>query len=132
VQALWRLGATSFPIAGRIARVESTIDPASGGVQVYAEVTGNPEDAPLRPGAFVAVLLPDRLHREVVELPASALFHGDTVYAIEAGRLRPRPVEVVADLGPRILVRGELAAGDPIVTSRLAEIGPGLKVEAAE
>jgi len=132
VQALWRLGATSFPITGRVARVESTIDPTSGGVEVFAEVTGNPEGAPLRPGAFVAVLLPDRLHREVVELPASALFHGDTVYAIEGGRLQPRPVEVVADLGARILVRGELAAGDPIVTSRLAEIGPGLKVEAAE
>ena len=132
VQALWRLGATGFPVKGRIARVESTIDPASGGVEIYAEVTGNPEGAPLRPGAFVTVLLADRLHREVAELPASALFHGDTVYAIEDGRLQPRPVEVVADLGARILVRGELAAGDPIVTSRLAEIAPGLKVEAAE
>ena len=132
VQALWRLGTTGFPIEGQVARVESTIDPASGGVEIYAEVTGNPEGAPLRPGAFVTVLLADRLHREVAELPASALFHGDTVYAIEDGRLQPRPVEVVADLGARILVRGELAAGDPIVTSRLAEIAPGLKVEAAE
>jgi multidrug efflux system membrane fusion protein len=132
LEARWRLGDTSFPIEGRIARVEPTIDPASGGVEVYAEVTGNPENAPLRPGAFVTVLLPDRLHREVVELPASALFGGHTVYAIENGRLQPRPVELVADLGARILVRGELAAGEPIVTSRLAEIGPGLKVEAAE
>jgi multidrug efflux system membrane fusion protein len=132
LEARWRLGDASFPIEGRIARVESTIDPASGGIEVYAEVTGNPENAPLRPGAFVTVLLPDRLHREVVELPASALFHGHTVYAIENGRLQPRPVELVADLGARILVRGDLAAGEPIVTSRLAEIGPGLKVEAVE
>lgn len=132
LQARWRLGEARFPIEGRIARVESTIDPASGGVEVYAEITANPEAAPLRPGAFVTVLLPDRLHREVVELPASALFHGDTVYAIEDGRLRPRSVALVADLGARILLRGDLAAGDPVVTSRLAEIGPGLKVEVAE
>jgi RND family efflux transporter MFP subunit len=132
LQARWRLGDAGFALEGRIARVEPTIDPAAGGVEVYAEITGNPEGAPLRPGAFVAVLLPDRLHRQVVELPAGALFHGDTVYAIEDGRLRPRPVELVADLGARILVRGELAGGDPIVTSRLAEIGPGLKVEVAE
>jgi membrane fusion protein, multidrug efflux system len=132
LQARWRLGDADFALEGHIVRVEPTIDPAAGGVEVYAEITANPEDAPLRPGAFVTVLLPDRLHRQVVELPASALFHGDTLYAIEDGRLQPRSVELVADLGARILVRGELAAGDPIVISRLAEIAPGLKVEAIE
>jgi RND family efflux transporter MFP subunit len=130
--ARWRLGATAFPLEGRVARVEATIDPSSGGVEVYAAITANPDGAPLRPGAFVEVLLPDRLHEQVVELPASALFQGDTVYAIADGRLQPRPVELVADLGGRILVRGPLDAGEPIVTSRLAEIGPGLKVEVSE
>ena len=132
LEARWRLGSTTFPIAGRVARVESTIDPSSGGVDVFAEITANPDAAPLRPGAFVEIALPDRLHQQVVELPASALFHGDTVYAIANGRLLPRAVELVADLGTRILVRGQLAAGEPVVTSRLAEIGPGLKVEVSE
>jgi RND family efflux transporter MFP subunit len=129
--ARWRLGSTSFPLEGRIVRVESTIDPASGGVEVYAEITADPEAAPLRPGAFVEVALPDRVYQQVVELPASALFGGN-VYAIEDGRLVPRAVELVADRGPRILVRGELEPGERVVTSRLAEIGPGIKVEVRE
>jgi RND family efflux transporter MFP subunit len=132
LEARWRLGTTTFPLAGRIARMQTTIDPSSGGVELYAEITANPDGAPLRPGAFVEVLLPDRLHEQVVELPASALFHGDTVYAIANGRLQPRAVELIADLGARILVRGALDVGQPIVTSRLAEIGPGLKVEVSE
>jgi RND family efflux transporter MFP subunit len=132
LEARWRLGTTTFPLEGRVARIESTIDPSSGGVEVYAEITANPDGAPLRPGAFVEVLLPDRLHQQVVELPASALYRGDTVYAIADGRLQPRAVELVADLGGRILVRGGLEPGEPIVTSRLAEIGPGLKVEVSE
>jgi RND family efflux transporter MFP subunit len=132
LEARWRLGTTAFPLAGRVVRMESTIDPSSGGVEVYAEITANPDGGPLRPGAFVEVLLPDRLHEQVVELPASALFHGDTVYAVADGRLLPRPVELVADLGGRILVRGALDAEEPIVTSRLAEIGPGLRVEVSE
>ena len=132
LEAHWRLGSTTFPIEGRVARIQSTIDPSSGGVEVYAEITANRNDAPLRPGAFVEVVLPDRLHEQVVDLPASALFHGDTVYAIADGRLLPRSVDLVADLGTRILVRGQLDAGEPIVTSRLAEIGPGLRVEVSE
>jgi RND family efflux transporter MFP subunit len=133
LEARWRLGSTVFPIEGRVARVESTIDPSSGGVEVYAEISANPDGAPLRPGAFVEVLVPDRLHQRVVELPASALFHGDTVYAVADGRLQPRAVELVADLGRRILVRGDgVDPGEPIVTSRLAEIGPGLRVEVSE
>jgi hypothetical protein len=54
------------------------------------------------------------------------------VYTIAEGRLQPRAVELVADLGGRVLVRGGLEAEEPIVTSRLAEIGPGLKVEVSE
>jgi hypothetical protein len=77
------------------------------------------------------VLLPDRVYQEVALLPASALFHGDTVYAVEDGRLAARAVELVADRGLQILVQGELAAGEPVLTSRLAEVAPGLKVQIA-
>ena len=131
LQASWRLGGTTFPLQGQVSRVEATIDPASGGVEVFAAITANPEDAPLRPGAFVEVLLPDQVYQQVALLPASALFHGDTVYAVEDGRLAARAVELVADRGLQILVQGELAAGEPVLTSRLAEVAPGLKVQIA-
>jgi len=131
LQANWRLGGTTFPLVGEVTRVESTIDPASGGVQVFAAITGNPEAAPLRPGAFVEIMLPDQVYQQVALLPASALFHGDTVYAVEDGRLEARTVELVADRGLQILVQGELATGEPVLTSRLAEVAPGLKVQIA-
>ena len=131
LQASWRLGRTSFPLEGEVTRIESTVDPASGGVEVFAAITGNLEAAPLRPGAFVEVLLPDQVYQQVALLPASALFHGDTVYAVEDGRLAARAVELVADRGLQILVQGELSAGEPVLTSRLAEVAPGLKVQIA-
>lgn len=131
LEASWRLGGTTFPLQGEVTRVESTIDPASGGVEIFAAITGNPEAAPLRPGAFVEVMLPDQVYRQVALLPASALFHGDTVYAVEDGRLEARTVELVADRGLQILVQGELATGEPVLTSRLAEVAPGLKVQIA-
>lgn len=128
LEAHWHLGGATFAVQGRVARVDATIDPASGGIEVFAEITANPDRAPLRPGAFVEVLLPDRAYPKAVELPLSALYDGHLVYAVTGERLQARPVDVVAQRGERIFVRGELEAGEPVVTSRLAEIGPGLKV----
>lgn len=130
LEAKWRLGSSVFSVEAEVARVQATIDPASGGVDVYARITSNPDAAPLRPGAFVEVLLPDRAYDRVVELPLSALYGGDRVYAIDGdGRLAERQVTVLARRSETMLVQGALVAGEPIVTSRMAEIAPGLKVE---
>lgn len=128
----WRLGKTTFDIEAKISRVVPTIDASSGGVTVYAGITENVENIPLRPGAFIEVEMPDRLYQNVVELPASALFDGNTVYVVEDERLRPETVELVAAYGQQILIQADLENGQPVVTSRLAEIAPGLKVKVVE
>ncbi len=130
--ARWRLGKTVFEIKAAVARVVPTIDAASGGVTVYAGITDNIDGIPLRPGAFIEIEMPDRLYQDVVELPASALFSGDTVYVVEDERLRPETVDLVAAYGQRILIQADLEDGLPVVTSRLAEIAPGLKVKVVE
>ncbi len=128
----WRLGQTTFEIAARIARVVPTIDAASGGVTVYAKIIDDLEGMPLRPGAFIEIEMPDRLYKNVIELPASALFDGDTVYLVEDERLRPASVKLVAAYGQQVLIQADLEEGRPVVTSRLAEIAPGIKVKVAE
>lgn len=128
----WRLGNTTFEIMGKVARVVPTIDSASGGVTIYAEVIDNPVDVPLRPGAFIEVEMQDKLYQDVVLLPASALFSGDIVYVVEGDRLRPETVELVATRGNDVLVQADLAKGVPVVTSRLTGIAPGLKVKVVE
>jgi len=132
LQASWRLGATAFPLEAEVARIESRIDASQAAVQVYARITGNPENAPLRPGAFLHIRLPDRLQEDVAALPATALFAESTIYAIDAGRLVPHRVEVVDRGNGLVLVRGTLDEGWPVLTSRLAEVQPGLKVEIVE
>jgi len=128
----WRLGTTIFDIEAKVDRVVSTIDASSGGVTVYAGVTSNPSSAPLRPGAFIEVEMLDQLYENVVELPASALFEGDTVYIVNDDRLQPETVELLAVSGNNVLVQADLEDGVPIVISRLAEIAPGLKVKVVE
>ena len=129
VTGRWKLGNTIFTLPARIARVLPAIDPASGGVTVHATIDGDHLDVPLRPGAFIEVEMEDRLYEDVVDLPASALFGEDTIYVIEEDRLKAVTVDLVSARGERVLIATDLVDGTAVLTSRLAEVGSGLRVE---
>ena len=127
-RVIWTVGPRSITADAVIERTGAHIDPASGGVPVYARLKGIGLQSPLRPGAFVEVQLKDRRYANVARLPDSAL-HGDTVYTVEGDRLAARRVEVVAHYGEDIVVQGDLKDGDRVVITRFTEIAEGIKVE---
>lgn len=130
--AQWQLGDTTFPLKAEVTRIQSQIDATKAAIDVYARVTDNPLDAPIRPGAFLHLRLPDQEQQDVAALPATALFPESTIYAIEDGRLVPHRVEVVDRSDARVLVKADVASGQSVLTSRLAEVQPGLRVEIVE
>lgn len=127
VTVRWRLGRRHFDINATIDRQGGEIDPATGGVKLYARLIG-PIPKTLRPGAFVELVIPARRLDDVVRLPETALYEEKTVYAVANGRLEARPVTVEARQGDTIWVRGPLAHGDQVLTTRLAIAAPGLRV----
>ena len=128
LKILWRIGRQEVAYRGSIDRIDSTIDPKSGGIQLYARIEIESTHDALRPGAFVEVQIPDRTYSNVIRLPKSAIYEGDLVYLIRAGRLEPKSVNVLAQDGATVLVRGDVSEDELIVTSRFAEIGPGVRV----
>ena len=132
VQVNWRLGEAQLRYAGRIERRAAEIDPGSGGVEVYARVTGDPGAAQpadaLRPGAFVEVSLADISYPGVIALPEEALVDGKQVFSVVEDTLQNIEVEVVRRLDEQVLVRGEIADGTAIVTTPFPTIGPGVRV----
>lgn len=128
VEVIWRLGGEVRRFAASIERVDSEIDTTTGGVRIFARLAGTGTDGLLRPGAFVEVRVPDRAYSGVVHLPEAAVHNGTLVYVIEDERLRPLAVETVARDRDGIWVRGAFADGAEVVTTRFAEMGPGVKV----
>lgn len=124
----WRVGDSERVYPAVLDRVDSKIKSASGGVLIYARLTGLPAATDLRPGAFVTVAVTDRGYEAAARLPARALHDGDTVYVVSDGRLAARKVEMLAREGGDLIVRGDLAAGDRVVTTRFPEIAPGVRV----
>jgi membrane fusion protein, multidrug efflux system len=127
-EVVWRAGNIAYKYPSVVERAGASIKAASGGVDIYARLQGAGVDQPLRPGAFVEVTLKDFTYKQVVRVSETAL-HTDTVYVVRQGRLEPRKVEVVGHAGEDVLLRGSVIAGDRIVTTRFAEMGPGMKVE---
>lgn len=113
---------------GMLDRIESEVQTASGGVEVFAKIEGVGVRTNLRPGAFVEVQVPGPRYEDVTRVPEEAVYGGDTVYRVVEDRLDPRQVRIVARDGKDLLIRGNYEASDAIVTTRFPEIGPGLKV----
>jgi RND family efflux transporter MFP subunit len=128
VQVRWNVGAKPFVYDAVIDRVGASVSAAAGGVQVFARITEPADGVGLRPGAFVEVSVPDTRFENVARLPTTAIFESDTVFVVADGKLDARTVEVVTATGEDVLVRGDIRAGEKIMTTRLSLPGDGVRV----
>lgn len=129
MEVIWRAGAEVTRWSGRIARAAPRISAGSGGVDIYVALDIDNVNTPMRPGAFLEADFPDITYENVVRLPQTALYEGDTVYVVgEEERLQPRAVDVVGEEGQDVLLRGGLRAGDVALVSRLPQVGAGIRV----
>ena len=128
VEVVWNVGGIDHAYAGRIDRIGAEIASASGGVELFATVDPGNGPVQLRPGAFVAITLPDRSFEAHFRVPEASLYEGNRIYVAVDGALQERTVEVASYDGDYVLIASGLENGDAVLVTRIAEIGPGLKV----
>lgn len=128
VEVLWYLGSEPVTYTAVIERVGADVASQRGGVDIYARIKGDAAAGPLRPGAFVELKVPDRAYEGVARLPETALYNGDHIFIVREGRLTRRDVTVVSYDAGDVIVRGDLAGSDVVVTTQIAEAGEGLLV----
>ena len=129
VKLSWQLGATTLGYEAVIERIGAQISSETGGVSIYAKLKDPSSPRPVRAGAFVDVLVPDRVYQNVARLPQTSLYGRTKVYVVgPEKRLQERRVTLHAIDGEHVLVSGELADQEPVVTTRMSTIGAGMKV----
>ena len=130
VEVAWRLGEQSLEFDGVVSRIGAEIDPAMGGIELYAILAENASEAGLRAGAFVEVRVADVEYHSVFLLPAKAVSDDGRAYVLDGDRLRAVDVKVLRTLGDEVVVDAALDDGARIVVNQFAGIGPGLKARA--
>lgn len=128
VSVIWAVGGEEFVYPATIDRISAQITSARGGVEVIAVIDAPIETSALRPGAFVQVIVPDKHFDEHFRIPETALYGNDTVYVIKDGVIASRQVVLHAYDGNHVIVTGDIANGEEIMTTRIAEISDGLQV----
>lgn len=132
------LGLTATPLArigteltGRIRAIDNRVDPASRTIRLEAELA-NPEDR-LRAGmAFaIRIALPGDPVPSVPPLAVQWADAGPYVWILREGRARRTGVRILQRNAEAVLVKGDLAPGDQVVTEGVQMLRPGAEVAVA-
>lgn len=130
-----RFSAGGRPIAGRVARVSPTVDPATRAVTVYVQVPN--ADGQLKGNTFATGRVIGRTVPDAIFVPSSAIrtvadsAAASYVFRIAAGRLARTPVTtgVVDDERAVTQILSGLHAGDQVVAGNVGTLGEGMKVQ---
>ena len=128
VELTWTVGGRDYVWPAIIDRIGARVTAERGGVEVFARI--GPADNPvqLRPGAFVALSVPDRIWPDTFRVPETALRSSDHVFIVVDGELRRRDVQLIAWDGEDAILEGDLEDGDLVLATRLTEASEGVKV----
>jgi RND family efflux transporter MFP subunit len=113
---------------GVVAAVDNRIDPASRTLKVQARIPN--EDGRLRPGMSfsVAMSFPGEAFPSVDPLAIQWASAGSYVWRYADGKVERLPVEVIQRNSDGILVRGDIAPGDQVVTQGVQQLTAGASV----
>ena len=131
---------STFPRRGRINFADTRVNPATGTYEMRAEVVNN--DAALKPGQFVRVVLRGAERKNALAVPQVAVLDGPQgkfVYVAAKDKdgkdiAQPQNVVVgdwVADGGNLFVIDSGLKAGDNVIVNGVARLQPGGPIKLA-
>lgn len=116
----------------RLVRLEQRVDEQTRVFYLVAEVEAPYDQAlhpwPLSIGLFVEADIPGAAIPLATRIPRSALHGGDSVYVVEQGSVRKRPVKVLRRERDSVIVGEGLSSGDQVILSRLDLMVEGMPV----
>ena len=128
VKISWSTGGQQQNYTGSIERIGAEINSSRGGIEVFASLNNTGFQFNIRPGAFVEIVVPDKVFNDTVKLPEQSVYNGKHVYVVRDGKLNKREIAIAAYDGEYVLISSGLQTGEKVLSTRIAEVGEGLRV----
>ena len=116
---------------GTVRFIDNAVDTTTGTILLKAELPNREEK--LMPGQFLNVALVLDTLRDAVSVPGNAIqqgAEGNYLYALkDDGSVEMRKVEVLASDSGHTAIRGDIKAGDTVITDGHLRLVPGAKVK---
>lgn len=126
------LGDTRVTWPARFDRLTGEVERTSLSAYGIARIEANAEDRFPPVGLFVEATVPGRTLRDVTEIPRSVVRGENTVWVERDGKLARCRIDVQLPRRETLIVRGDFAAGDRLVLTRLSTPLEGMQVEVKE
>lgn len=126
---------SEYPVEGRLAFSEVTVDEGTGSVTLRA-VIPNP-NGDLLPGMYVRARLAQGVDDRAILVPHAAVTRdarGEALVMVvnAEGKVEPRTIRTAESRGSAWVVTEGLAAGDRVIVEGLQKVRPGAMVKAEE
>lgn len=124
----------TYPLQGKLAFTDTTVDPSSGSVTIRARFP-NP-DGTLLPGMYVSAKIVQGVRHNAILVPQQGVSHdahGDAVALVlgSDGKVAERKLVLGTALGDKWIVDSGLKAGDRVIVEGLQQVKPGDAAKAA-
>lgn len=133
IEVIWTIGAFDYSYTGTIDRIGATVAADRGGVEVVARIDPADHSVQLRPGAFVEIIVPDRLYANAIKVPETSIYDQSHIFIIEDGKMMRRDIDILAFDGSDAIVTEAqgtemIKNGDRFMTTRLTQAADGAAV----
>lgn len=128
VTVIWNIDGNPVTVTGEIARTAAEVDSTTGGVTLYARLTGD-DAGRLRPGTFVEVSVAGPAYPDTLRVPESAVYESDHIYTMREGRMARIDATIMARDNDQLILAADVPAGEPVITTRLSQAGEGVAVQ---
>lgn len=127
ITATWDIAPNAISVDGEITRAGAEVDSATGGVTLYARLSGDNAQK-LRPGTFVEVKVAGPAHENTLRLAETAIYENDHLYIVSDGRMAKIDAQIITRDNDMLIVSADVPVGARIITTRLSQAGEGVRV----
>ena len=122
ISVLWKKSKYKNTYSADITKIDSVIDQQSAGLNMYALLEKTEKQDPIRPGAFVEIIVEGKEVKNSLLLPEKAIYEQKFIYLLEEKKPRKLEIKVRGNIDNETIVTGDFKNNDVIIITRLDNI----------